>query len=146
MKSILEFVSMPKYLYHGSSTQNLKTLGTDTAITSHDYQKTKILTKRLYAMDSKQMAAAFTFQWNDGIGVKYGTWDDGPYSLEVPKKYLYLLEKPCSIYTISSKGFTKSPGKFIEYFTSESVDVISEEKFDTCYDAMKKYKCELKEI
>ena len=144
-QAILEYVDNPKYLYHGSSIQNLKVLGPDSAVTSHDYAKAGKLIKRLYAADEKRMAAAFTFQWNDSMGIKFGWWESRDnMELGVPKKLLHLLENKCSIYTVSPKYFTRSPSGFEEYYTIQQVKVISEEKFNSSREALTKYKCAIR--
>jgi len=142
---VLEYIDNPKYLYHGSSIQNLKILGPESAITSHDYSKVGKLIKRLYATDEKKIAAAFTFRWSDSTGIKFG-WYDSPENSElgVPKHLLHLLENKCSIYTISPEYFTRSSNSFEEYYTTQQIKVISEEKFNTTRDALIKYKCGLK--
>jgi len=143
LKSILEYVDQPKYLYHGSDIQNLKILKPKNNST-HD--KSKI--NRVYVADTKQIASAFTFRWDDSTGIKCG-WvgnDSKLITLEIPKNFLYLLDKPCSIYTVSPKFFTRSTGGFEEYYTTQQINVVSEEQFNSSKEAIEKYKCRIKII
>jgi len=140
LNQILEYVDNPKYLYHGSSIQNLKVLGPDSAVTSHDYfESNKKVIPRVYAGDTKLIASAFTFQWNDSMGVEFGTWN-GVTKFKIPKKHYHLLKNKCSIYTVSGENFIKPPpgiGLRGEYYSINNVIILKEEKFNSCLDAMK---------
>ncbi len=94
----------------------------------------------IYAADNPQVASFFTFNWDDNMGIKLkeDEYKSDKWTLFVPKRLKNLLNKPCSIYEVDTKPFKKTGGEFPEYISSSPVGVISENKFKSTMEAIKK--------
>jgi len=127
-----------KFLYHASPIQNLKFLKKEYNISSIETNSKK---KWIYA-GPKKMIAAFSFPWDDSMGITYT--DNGKdlenriYTINIPRKFVNLISKPCSIYTIDKKSFTLAKGGLGDEYRSsrESIKVLSEEKFKSAKNCM----------
>lgn len=139
----MNITQSPTFLYHGSATQNLKELDPNVAITSHDYFKSgKIVIPRVYAGNTKLIASAFTFQWNDDMGIKFGSWN-GIWKFVISKEHYHLLKNKCSIYTVCGINFIKpaaGEGLSGEWYSNTKVRILQENKFDSCLEAMESQK------
>ena len=101
------------------------------------------------------MASAFGFQWNDRMGIKFGSISNSPdkpdhknYTLEIPKKHVHLIMKPCSMYTLDNSTFYIVPGNFKGEYRSQQkiINILSEKKFKSCKKCMEYYKVKVKVI
>ena len=114
----------PKILYYGSNIQDLKIINPEITGLKHltNYSKTKII----YASDNKSFAAAFIvgktpFSIYSADGVHW--------TVELNKKYLDVLQKPCSIYTIPSDNFVRLKVITPEWISLKEAPVLKEEKY-----------------
>lgn len=131
-------------LYHGSRIQGLKILNTNYNISNIDMNDKR---KWIYAATNKTVASAFTFFWYNDMGIKFGRVNNGPWTFEIPKKLLPLIQNPCSIYIVSSDGFIKAEGGLMEeYRTNKSVKVLEEEKYKSSKECMLKNDVRIKVI
>ena len=123
-----------KKLYHASRVQSLKELDPNENVNQHrDIPK-----KAVYASDDKKFAAAFCFPWSNPMGINYGSVDGGPYTLTIPKRHMRLLDKPCSIYEVSSDSFKRVSGKIPEYISHKKVEILKETRYSSARECLKK--------
>lgn len=124
-----------KVLYHASSQQNLKYIDPNKNITNHNNEKHK----KVYASTDKSYSSAFSFSWSDSEGFRYGRYsDNSQWELKVPPKYASRLNHPCSIYEVEEKGFIDENLSTPEYSSKTKVKVISEEKYETAVECMRR--------
>jgi hypothetical protein len=115
-------------LYHASPDQNLKYLDPNKQQSGVDGSRVK----EVYATDDKSYAAGFCFNWDSSRGFTFGkNSDNDPWELKVPPKYANWLRKPCSIYTVETKGFRNLNISTPEYASRIKVKILSEEKYPT---------------
>ncbi len=118
-------------LFHGSSTSGLKKINVSSNKTKHSDS-----INRIYASSLINVAAAFSFNWDDSMGILFGQIDDGPLILSMPSKYKKLLHNSCSIYTVDPSHFIMTENHFLEEYQSyTNANVLSEQKFKTVLDA-----------
>jgi len=129
-------------LYHASSQQNLKSLDPSRNTSKH----TAGFRAVTYASDDKTFVSAFTFPWIDPMGIKFGRVNMGAWTLTIPKKHLPLMDKPCSIYEVPAKDFTKVPGTMPEYTSDVEVPVLKETKYTSARKCMEAHGVVIKEI
>ena len=142
MRSILEYFKQPIKMYRSGVTQNIKIFTPRTPDKVHDDMfRSKSL---IYATSDPGYAAGFCFDWPDDEGFEFGNYNNGPWKLEVPKKYKDRLNPSCSLYELENKSFKRIDVNTPEYYSEEPVKVIKENKFDSCYDCLKKYGVRLK--
>jgi hypothetical protein len=121
-------------LYHASPDQNLKYLDPNKQQSGVDGSRKK----EVYASDDKSYASGFSFNWDSSQGFRYGrNGDNEPWELKVPPKYSQRLNKPCSIYTVETKGFRDLNLSTPEYASTQKVKVLSEEKYPTAVACMR---------
>ena len=128
----------PNVLYHGSSKQNMKNIKASKGESTHD----KGSKARVYAADTKIIASAFTFTWIDSMGITFGSYGNdrktAKHILEIPKKHLHLIKKPCSLYTVSSEAFIPAVGGMRgEYYSTKNIKILNEVKYKTAELCMK---------
>jgi len=146
LSNLFELKQNIKILYHASHLQNLKEIKNDFNITNNgdDYGK-----KWIYAGNKQQIVCAFTFPWNDGMGIQFGSknWNSGKpkYIIKIPKKHTNLISHQCSIYTIPIDGFKEVKGGLKGEYRSNktNVKVIDEVKFKTAKQCMEKFNVEI---
>lgn len=135
--------------YHASPVQGIKKfrLGEDTS----GNNKGKVL----FASKYPSFASAFGLKWNDSNArLSVLTKDNN-----VPKKGNYAgsrleytdsvnLDKPCSMYKIKGKFEPLRYNNDLEVITKhkDSIQIISEEKFNSFYDMAKTYGLQLKKV
>ncbi len=138
----------PNILYHGSSFQNLKIIDPEHNISKHDMEAK---TKWIYAGDTKLIASAFTFFWYDDMGIHFGGSGTSPtnkvWTFKIPKKLIPLMNKPCSIYTVSGKDFIEAEsGLKGEFITTKKIKVLKEDKYRSSKECMLKHNIKIKVI
>jgi hypothetical protein len=138
LKEYLKYIQEVKIsnkLYHASTDQNLKELDPEKTKSTH----LKRLKSYVYATDDKSYAAGFTYKQVKRVGFKYGSVNYGPWTIEIPKKYLYTLNNKCSICEVETKSFKKAYGtKTPEFISKKTVKIINEEKYKTAKECMEK--------
>ena len=124
-----------KIFYHSSPTQGLKIIDP-----RNETRRIGNRGTRVFVSDSKAFSSGFTFRWNSSDGIRFGQTDDGPWTMEIPKKFKSRMMKPCSIYTVENQPYipirdmSETP---VEFYTRKSVRIIKEEKYRTSLEAMK---------
>ena len=99
-----------KYLYHGSTTQNIKTLEPRKQYTPQG----KIDYSAIYATPLPAYAAAHSFPWSTDEGVKLDV-DENGVDMSIPKSLKERLQVPISIYKISPDGFEHTQEEITGY-------------------------------
>lgn len=121
-------------LYHGSTTQNIKTLEP-----RHRYvpKNGTIDYEAIYATPMPAFAAAHAFAWSTDEGINLGIYD-GQLRLSIPQKFKERLYVPISIYTISNEHFehTEGEGTGLTWHTTKPVDIIKEVQYETVEEAI----------
>jgi hypothetical protein len=122
-----------QYLYHGSTTQNLKRLEPRKRYSPAG----KIDYSAIYATPLPAYAAAHSFPWSSDEGVGLDVTEKGV-ELSVPKKMKDRLQVPISIYKLASDGFryTKEEETGYTWHTIVPVDIIEEKKYPTVETAL----------
>jgi hypothetical protein len=123
-------------LYHASPNQNMKYIDPAKQQTGVGDSYKNI--KQVYASPDKSYAAGFCFNWSDDQGFRYGRVNNGPWELKVPPKYAQRLNHPCSIYTVELNGFGNLNLSTPEYASKIKVKIISEEKYMSGLECLKK--------
>jgi len=129
-------------LYHCSYLQNLKVLDPSKVESTHDKNKRS----SIYASNDKSYASGFCFSWNEKMGIDFGNTNNGPWELSIPRKYLHLLNKPCSMYEVDSSTFKNLNVSVPEFISYSKVRVINEIKFRTGKECMGHYDTIIKVI
>jgi hypothetical protein len=124
--------SIGKKFYHGSPIQNLKTLDL-----KKDSVRFKTQSPSVFITDDKGYASCFTFAWSNNEGFELGSINNGPWTIEIPKKFKSRLSKPCSIYIVESGPYKQIKSMPAEYVSKKSIKVIKEIKYKTALEAMK---------
>ena len=130
-----------QYLYHGSHIQGLKIL-------SPKFNTSRPMNHKgnyVYAAENKKIASGFTFSWTDADGIKYGGMND-ILEIQIPKRLIKLIKKPCSLYKVDSSSFIKANTGFKEYISKKDVKVLDEEKYRSAEECMKKNGLKIKII
>jgi len=139
-------------LYHSSPTQNLKRLNLEHNVSNIDMFDTK---RWIYAANDPKIASAFTFRWDDQMGITFGSKDfSSPtkhtaYIMGVPSKLINLLQYQCSMYTIEPSTFTLvgDRGLLGEYrSSSDNIKILTEKKFKSARECMEFYGVKIKII
>lgn len=115
-----------KFLYHGSTTQNIKILEPRKRYTPQG----KINYSAIYATSLVGFAAAHSFPWSTREGVGLDVYED-LIELSIPKNLKERLQVPISIYKLSAKGFehTKEETSGYTWHTINPVKVLEEIKY-----------------
>jgi hypothetical protein len=142
---VMEAVERKK-MYRSGPVQNIKIFRPRTPVKMHNKTFKNKIKDFVYATDDISFAAGFCFYWSNEEGFKYRRNNNGPLTLEVPKKYKNRLNQKCSMYEVTNNTFKKMINNYAEYYSEKSVKVIKEIKFDSCYDCLKKYGVVLKVI
>jgi hypothetical protein len=123
-----------EYLYHGSITQNLKTLEPRKRYTPAG----KIEFAAIYATPLTAYAAAHSFPWSSEEGVKLEVINSKVF-LKIPSKFKEKLESPVSIYKISTENFehTKEEKTGYTWHSVQPTKVLEEIKYENVLEALK---------
>lgn len=123
-----------KYLYHGSTTQNIKILEPRRRYTPQG----KIEYSAIYATPLPAYAVAHSFPWSTDEGVGLDV-DEKGVDLSVPINLKERLQVPISIYKLSSEGFEHTEEELTGYtwHTIHPVEVIEEVKYSSVEIALK---------
>jgi hypothetical protein len=115
-----------KYLYHGSTTQNIKILEPRKRYTPQG----KIDYFAIYATPLPAYAAAHSFPWSTDEGVGLDV-DQSGVNLSIPISLKERLQIPVSIYKVSSDNFRHTKEELTGYtwHTINPVEVIEEIKY-----------------
>ena len=147
MKNVLEgyLNTIQKIIYRSGPIQNIKSFNPRKPDKAHSQLlKNKDI---IYASDDSSFAAGFCFIWSDKDGFKFGRYNNGPWTLEVPNKFKDRLNSECSMYELESESFKKFKDiKTPEFYSIIPVKVIKEIKFKSCYKCLNNYKVILKII
>lgn len=128
---ICESLSQP--FYHGSSIQNLTVLSP-----RKKSFRFKTDSPRVFVTDDITYASAFTWNWTNSDGIELGRINNGPYMIEIPKKFKSIVSKGnCSIYIVKG-DFKQIKSQPMEYFTKSDIPVLKEVKYSSPLEAMKK--------
>ena len=142
MRSIIRYLNESRNInrmYRSGLIQNIKVFRPRTPVKTHSKTFKNKIKDFVYATDDPSYAAGFCFEWADSEGFIYGRWNNGPWTLEVPKKYKNRLNQKCSMYEVENSTFKRLDTKTPEYYSIEPAKVIKEIKFKSCYDCLKKY-------
>jgi len=115
-------------MYHGSMEQGLKIIVPKKSVTSHS-QKAKN-ERIVYVTDDKAYASGFVFPWSEKDGFEFGRVGEDDWTLEIPKRHVDRLKKPCSIYEVEG-DFTKLNTDTPEWVSHEDVKVVREDAYDS---------------
>ena len=123
-----------KYLYHASTTQNIKTLEPRKRYTPQG----KINYSAIYATPLPAYAVSHSFPWSTGEGVILNVNNSIVY-LSIPKSFKERLQVPISIYKLSSEGFKHTEEEVTghTWHTVNPVQVIEEVKYPSVEIALK---------
>ncbi len=122
------------YMYHGSTTQNIKVLEPRKRYTPAG----KIEYAAIYATPLQAFAVAHGFPWSSEEGIGLDVASD-IVSISIPSKLRGRLQVPLSIYKVSKDSFehTKEEESGYTWHSAKSVPVVEEIKFSTVEEAMK---------
>lgn len=122
------------YLYHGSTTQNLKTLEPRKRYTPQG----KIDYSAIYATTLPGYAATHSFPWSSDEGVGLDV-DEEKISLSIPKILAERLQTPISIYKISNENFEHTQEELTGYtwHTTQPVEILEEKQYESVEIALK---------
>lgn len=131
------------FLYHGSTTQNLKILEPRKRYTPAG----KIEYAAIYATPLIPFAIAHSFPWSSDDGIGLDVIKDN-ISISVPKNLKDRLQVPISIYKISNEGFelTKEEETGYTWHSINPTKVIEEIKFSSVEEALKQLGSKLEYI
>ncbi len=114
------------YLYHGSTTQNIKTLEPRKRYTPQG----RIDYKAIYATPLPGFAATHSFPWSsdEGVGLDVG---DVKIFFTIPEKLRERLQVPISIYKVSSENFKDTVEEVTGYtrHTTQPTEVLEEKQY-----------------
>jgi hypothetical protein len=124
-----------EYLYHGSTTQNLKNLEPRKRFTPNgdiDYSA-------IYATPSMAFAATHSFPWSTKEGFDLSI-ENGEIFFTVPSNFRERLNAPISIYKLPSDGFqqTKEESTGYTWHTTKDAIVLEEVKYKSVIEALNK--------
>ncbi len=122
------------YLYHGSTTQHIKTLEPRERYTPQG----KIDYSAIYATPLPAYAAAHSFAWSTDEGVDLQVRDNQVF-LTVPQSFKERIQVPVSIYKISANGFTHTAEETTGYtwHTTSPVEILEEVQYPSVEVALK---------
>lgn len=122
------------YLYHGSTTQNIKILEPRKRYTPQG----KIDYSAIYATPLPGYAATHSFPWSSDEGVVLDV-DEGKISFSVPKILAERLQAPVSIYKISNENFEHTQEELTGYtwHTTQPVEILEEKQYESVEVALK---------
>ena len=141
MRSIIRYLTESRNInrmYRSGPVQNIKVFRPRTPVKTHSKTFKNKIKDFVYATNDISFAAGFCFYWSIDEGFKYGRNNNGPNTLEVPKKYKNRLNQKCSMYEVENSTFKKMINNHSEYYSTEPVKVIKETKFKSCSDCLKK--------
>lgn len=121
------------YLYHGSATQNLKTLEPRKRHTPYGEMNASI-----YATPSPAFAATHSFAWTTDEGVNLNVHGEH-IVLTLSETMKERLQIPISIYKIPAKDFEHTVKESTGYtwHTEQNVEIIEEVKYNSVEEAIK---------
>ena len=122
------------YLYHGSTTQNIKTLEPRKRYTPQG----RIGYAAIYATPLPGYAATHSFPWSSDEGVILDIGDVKIF-FSIPEKLRERLQLPISIYKVSSENFQHTKEELTGYtwHTINPVEVLEEKKYESVEIALK---------
>ena len=120
------------YLYHGSTTQNLKTLEPRKRHTPYGEMNASI-----YATPSAAFAATHSFLWTTDEGVNLNVHGDH-IVLTLPESMKERLQVPVSIYKLEDTGFEHTVKESTGYtwHIEQPVEILEEIKYESVEDAI----------
>ena len=123
-----------QYLYHGSTTQNIKVLEPRKRYTPAG----KIDYSAIYATPLPAFAVAHSFPWSTDEGVGLDV-DEHGIDLSIPATLKERLQVPISIYKVSPEGFehTKEDVTGYTWHTTHPVEVLEEAQYPSVEIALK---------
>lgn len=131
MKSFMK----DNYYYRSGPIQNIKIFNPRIPDKKHE---SDFIKQVIYVTNDPSFAAGFCFNWSDNDGFKFGRSNNGPWTLNIPEKYIIDLNQKCSMYIL--KGNAKSFNiKTPEYYFDYPIEVFKEIKFNNCFDCLKTY-------
>lgn len=132
----VETKEKPKFLYHGTTVQNIDELEPREDITPQGEK----MGKCIYTTPNPAFAAAQSFWWVTSEGVKLFT-RDGQVVLKVPEALQGRLHQPVSIYTLSSESFEKTDRDTMKltYISRIPVKPDNEQKFASVIEAVEHF-------
>ncbi|MBU3668365.1 MAG: hypothetical protein FGM57_00170 [Candidatus Taylorbacteria bacterium] len=123
-----------KYLYHGSTTQNIKTLEPRKRYTPQG----KIDYSAIYAKPLPAYAAAHSFPWSTDEGVGLDVEEHGV-DLSIPNSLKERLQVPVSIYKLAPDSFEHTEEELTGYtwHTTKPIEILEEVKYPSVEVALK---------
>jgi hypothetical protein len=132
-----------KYLYHGSTTQNLKTLKPRKRYTPQG----RIDYAAIYATPLPGFAATHSFPWSsdEGVGLDVG---DKKIFFSIPEKLRERLQVPISIYKISDENFQHTKEELTGYtwHTTQTIQVLDEKQYESVEAALRELGVDFKYV
>lgn len=131
------------YLYHGSTTQNLKILEPRRRYTPQG----KIDHAAIYATPLPGYAATHSFPWSSDEGVDLDV-DENKISFSIPKILMERLQTPISIYKISNENFEHTQEELSGYtwHTTQPVEILEEKQYESVEMALKEFNVDFKYV
>ena len=128
------FLKDMNYLYHGSTTQNLKTLEPRMRYTPAG----KIEYAAIYATPLLPYAIAHSFPWSSEDGIGLDVINENV-SLSVPVNLKERLQVPISVYKVLAENFehTKEEETGYTWHSTQPTKVVEEIKYVSVEDALK---------
>ncbi len=136
-------------VYHCSPIQNMAALTSDYSITNPEGKSD---TNYIYATVKPITCSAFGFQWNDSMGIDFGSVSHNHgnpiYTFKIPKQIISLMKKPCSMYTVDASSFIPVKGGLSGEVRSKQkrIKVLSEKKYKSTEQYMKSFGVKIKII
>ena len=129
--------NIPKLMYRAGPTQNIKIFNPKKLETTHDskFKNQSII----YTTDDISYAAGFCFNWSDKDGFEYGQINNGRWILKIPESYKHKLDDKCSMYVLDGSDCKRLNTNTPEYYSTKSLKVVKEIKFNSCYECLNKY-------
>ncbi|MEZ4114151.1 MAG: hypothetical protein R3B65_01685 [Candidatus Paceibacterota bacterium] len=127
-----------KYLYHGSVTQNIKTLEPRKRFTPNG----EINYSAIYATPSIGFAVCHSFPWSTNEGVDLSI-EDGKIKMVIPKDLEGRLLVPISVYKIEDTNFelTKEESTGYTWHSIKPAGILEEIQYKNVLEAMKEKQC-----
>jgi hypothetical protein len=124
-----------QYLYHGSTTQNLKNLEPRKRFTPNG----EIDYSAIYATPSPAFAITHSFPWSTNEGFDLSI-EDGEIFFSVPSNFRERLNVQISIYKLPSEGFqqTKEESTGYTWHATKDTLVLEEVKYESVLEALEK--------
>ena len=129
-----------KIYYRCGPIQNIKTFEPKVPITAHNSNKTN---KLVYVTNDPSYAAGFCFDYAGNDDIEFGRINNKQWTLEIPKMLKHKLNGACSMYYLKGNCLKIPNITTPEYYSTQTLTVIKEVKFKTCYECLDKYNVKL---